>query len=49
MDGENENYDYLMGADIDHSHPEVEADTLAWGKWVLEEVITSYIVNQRSN
>ena len=38
MDGENSNYDYLMGADIDHSHPEVEKDVLAWGKWVLKEV-----------
>jgi alpha-amylase len=23
-----------MGSDLDYSHPEVEADVLAWGKWL---------------
>ncbi|KAL7415245.1 glycoside hydrolase superfamily [Mrakia frigida] len=37
VDGENGNYDYLMFADIDHDHPEVEADLNNWGVWVLKE------------
>ncbi|KAJ6137195.1 hypothetical protein N7471_003681 [Penicillium samsonianum] len=28
---EHGNYDYLMFADLDHSHPEVRADILKWG------------------
>ncbi|KZT00780.1 glycoside hydrolase family 13 protein [Laetiporus sulphureus 93-53] len=36
VDGEFANYDYLLGVDIDHRHPEVRQDLLAWGKWVLE-------------
>ncbi|KAF8328149.1 glycoside hydrolase family 13 protein [Cantharellus anzutake] len=31
------NYDYLLGADVDHLHPEVRADMLAWASWVLGE------------
>jgi alpha-amylase len=27
-----------MGSDIDYSHPEVEADVLAWGKWLAETI-----------
>ncbi|KAG9088143.1 hypothetical protein FRC07_012657 [Ceratobasidium sp. 392] len=38
VDSENRNYDYLMGADIDHHHPEVKDDLLAWGKWVIDEI-----------
>ncbi|KIP05839.1 glycoside hydrolase family 13 protein [Phlebiopsis gigantea 11061_1 CR5-6] len=30
------NYDYLLGIDIDHRHPDVRKDMLAWGTWVLE-------------
>ncbi|KAJ7484374.1 alpha-amylase [Mycena latifolia] len=41
VDKENKNYDYLMGADVDHSHPEVHADLLHWGKWVTEELGTA--------
>jgi len=35
---ENGNGDFLMFADLDYSHPEVEADVLAWGKWVVKEL-----------
>ncbi|ELU42665.1 alpha-amylase [Rhizoctonia solani AG-1 IA] len=38
VDHENRNYDYLMGADIDHRHPEAHDDLLAWGKWVIDEI-----------
>ncbi len=27
-----------MGADLDYSHPEVEADVLAWGRWLADTV-----------
>ena len=27
-----------VGADIDHRHPEVRDDLLAWGKWVIDEI-----------
>lgn len=30
--------DYLMGSDLDYSHPEVEEDVLAWGKWLAKTV-----------
>ncbi|KAJ3480649.1 hypothetical protein NLI96_g8198 [Meripilus lineatus] len=36
VDKELGNYDYLLGIDIDHRHPEVKKDLLAWGPWVLE-------------
>jgi len=36
VDTELHNYDYLLGADIDHRRPEVRADLLAWGRWILE-------------
>jgi len=36
VDKENDNYDYLLGLDIDHRHPEVRKDLLSWGTWVLE-------------
>ncbi|CAG8424608.1 unnamed protein product [Penicillium salamii] len=33
---ENGNYDYLMFADLDLTHPEVRADLLQWGTWVTK-------------
>ncbi|KAF8729375.1 hypothetical protein AX14_009784 [Amanita brunnescens Koide BX004] len=36
VDRELGNYDYLLGADIDHRHPAVEQDLLEWGSWILE-------------
>ncbi|KAL4907745.1 hypothetical protein BDW74DRAFT_148051 [Aspergillus multicolor] len=32
------NYDYLMFADLDLSHPEVRADLLSWGSWITEQL-----------
>ena len=32
------NYDYLMFADIDHSHPAVRADLFNWGQWITEHL-----------
>lgn len=32
------NYDYLMFADIDHSHPEVQKELFAWGEWFINHV-----------
>ncbi|KAG9049562.1 hypothetical protein FS837_009900 [Tulasnella sp. UAMH 9824] len=37
VDSENRNYDFLMGADIDHSQPDVQKDLLDWGTWVVQE------------
>lgn len=31
------NADFLMFADVDYSHPEVEADVIHWGEWVVRE------------
>ncbi|KAJ5794270.1 CAZyme family GH13 [Penicillium paradoxum] len=31
---ENGNYDYLMFADLDLTHPEVRTDLLEWGTWI---------------
>ncbi|KAF7316825.1 Glycoside hydrolase family 13 protein [Mycena chlorophos] len=36
VDKELGNYDYLLGIDIDHRHPEVRKDLLDWGVWILE-------------
>lgn len=36
--GESGNADFLMGADVDYSHPEVIKDVTNWGKWVVEEL-----------
>jgi len=38
VDGEKGNYDYLMFADLDYAHPEVEQDVLNWGLWLSKEV-----------
>lgn len=38
MDGENGNYDYLLGNDLDLDHPEVIQDLLHWGMWVTKEL-----------
>ncbi|RAL02187.1 alpha-amylase [Aspergillus ibericus CBS 121593] len=35
---DNGNYDYLMFADLDYSHPEVREDVLRWGTW-LQSVV----------
>ncbi|MDX1932899.1 MAG: alpha-amylase [Capsulimonadales bacterium] len=34
--GEYGNHDYLLGCDIDHSHPEVRDELRRWGKWFIE-------------
>ncbi|MDU4019536.1 MAG: alpha-amylase, partial [Finegoldia magna] len=31
------NFDYLMNADIDHSHPEVREEIFKWVDWFMEE------------
>ena len=36
VDGENGNFDYLMGADIDFSNPHVVAELEDWAQWYLE-------------
>lgn len=38
VDDEQGNADYMMFADIDYSHPEVEADVKNWGDWIVKEV-----------
>mgnify|MGYP002756199146 FL=1 len=38
VDSELGNYDYLMNADIDFSHPEVREEVIRWGKWVVNEL-----------
>ncbi|KAJ3012871.1 hypothetical protein HKX48_006020 [Thoreauomyces humboldtii] len=38
VDEENGNYDYLMGADIDTSHPEVIQDLQKWILWIVKEL-----------
>ena len=36
VDEEFGNYDYLMGADLDFSNPEVVEECTKWGKWYVE-------------
>ena len=38
VDGEKGNYDYLMFADLDYSHPEVKSDVKAWGAWIGNQI-----------
>ncbi|KAI9461626.1 alpha amylase [Lactarius psammicola] len=35
VDKELGNYDYLLGADVDHRHPDVQKDMNDWSDWVL--------------
>ncbi|KIO30364.1 glycoside hydrolase family 13 protein [Tulasnella calospora MUT 4182] len=37
VDSENRNYDFLMGADLDQSNPDVAKDLFDWGTWVVQE------------
>ncbi|MDT3425449.1 alpha-amylase [Paenibacillus forsythiae] len=36
VDDEFGNYDYLMFANIDYSHPVVRSEMLEWGKWLVD-------------
>lgn len=36
VDFEYGNFDYLMGADVDHYHPDVKAELFRWGEWFLQ-------------
>ncbi|MCC8035220.1 MAG: alpha-amylase [Rikenellaceae bacterium] len=38
VDGENDNYDYLMFSDIDFNNPEVIDQMKKWGEWVTREL-----------
>eukprot|EP01117_Protostelium_nocturnum_P004446 TRINITY_DN1602_c0_g1_i1.p1 TRINITY_DN1602_c0_g1~~TRINITY_DN1602_c0_g1_i1.p1 ORF type:complete len:529 (-),score=224.44 TRINITY_DN1602_c0_g1_i1:45-1631(-) len=38
VDGENSNYDFLMGCDVDYSHPDVQEETKKWAIWVIKEL-----------
>ncbi len=38
VDQEKGNFDYLMFADIDYAHPEVQSDVKNWGVWVTKEL-----------
>ncbi|KAI9653664.1 MAG: hypothetical protein M1829_001151 [Trizodia sp. TS-e1964] len=38
VDHEKGNYDYLMYADVDYAHPEVQQDVKNWGVWLGQEV-----------
>lgn len=38
VDSENGNYDYLMGADLDFNHPEVQQEMKDWGEWYRQEL-----------
>lgn len=38
VDSENGNYDYLMGADLDFNHPEVQQEMKDWGEWYRKEL-----------
>lgn len=36
VDFEFGNFDYLMGADVDHYHPDVKADLIHWADWMVK-------------
>lgn len=36
VNGENGNYDFLMGADVDVRNPDVKEELQRWGKWYLD-------------
>lgn len=38
VDKENENYDYLMGADVNFANPEVREELKRWAKWYVDMV-----------
>ncbi|PRO66586.1 alpha-amylase [Alkalicoccus urumqiensis] len=38
VDGEKGNYDYLLGANIDFSHPDVQEELKDWGSWYTDEL-----------
>uniref|UniRef100_UPI00389B3A89 Amylase n=1 Tax=Bacillus sp. KSM-K38 TaxID=129736 RepID=UPI00389B3A89 len=38
VDEENGNYDYLLGSNIDFSHPEVQDELKDWGSWFTDEL-----------
>ena len=38
MDNEQGNADYMMFADLDYSHPEVQEDVKNWGVWITKEL-----------
>lgn len=38
VDGENGNYDFLLGNDVDLNHPEVIEELNKWGVWVSKEL-----------
>ncbi|CAE6461697.1 unnamed protein product [Rhizoctonia solani] len=38
VDGEKRNYDFLMGADVDPTIPEVQEDLFDWGAWTIDTV-----------
>ncbi|KAF8508526.1 glycoside hydrolase family 13 protein [Hysterangium stoloniferum] len=38
VDMELGNYDFLLGIDIDHRHPDVRKDLMSWGPWVLNTI-----------
>ncbi|PRP87495.1 cytoplasmic alpha-amylase [Planoprotostelium fungivorum] len=38
VDSEHSNYDFLMGCDIDYSHPDVVEETKKWAIWVIKEL-----------
>ncbi|KAJ7475864.1 glycoside hydrolase family 13 protein [Mycena latifolia] len=44
VDTELGNYDYLLGIDVDHRNPDVQKDLLNWGVWILEVIISVYIL-----
>ena len=38
VDDEFGNYDYLMFANIDYSHPDVKKEMIEWGKWLVDTI-----------
>jgi alpha-amylase len=38
VDSEQGNADYMMFADLDYSHPEVQKDVKNWGVWITKEL-----------
>ncbi|EUC63189.1 glycoside hydrolase family 13 protein [Rhizoctonia solani AG-3 Rhs1AP] len=38
VDTERRNYDFLMGADVDPTMPEVQADLFDWGAWMIDTI-----------